>query len=110
MVRRSGYDVCKSSCQTRNVEIERKVKSRLKSGSGGQVFRPEYFVLPSEGCMLDSTEKFLGEFQNCTSFVRADPQTTLRPVPKWGSKSNVRIVVIKAVCYSSSCFFLFQVW
>lgn len=62
MVRRSGYDVYESSCQTRNVEIERKVKFRLKGGSGGQVFRPEYFGLPSQGCMLDSTEKFLGNF------------------------------------------------
>ena len=42
VVRRSGYDVCKSSYQMRNVEREE--KSSLERGSEGQVFRTEYLI------------------------------------------------------------------
>ena len=48
MVRRSGYDVYKSSYQTRNAEIGRGIKANLKRGSEGLVFRPEYLVLSSQ--------------------------------------------------------------
>ena len=44
VVRGSGYDVCKSCCQVRNVEVEREEKSSLERGSEGQVFRTKCLI------------------------------------------------------------------